>query len=290
MVVRHSEICGEIAMSEERSQEERLDYLVEAFKEDSGEYKNLQIPADTNGKRRILRSLMNIRMPRKMAPDILNVQDEYLQGWIRENGIVTLSEISTIADQGGTHPFADRISIWQGDITRLEVDAIVNAANSQMLGCFVPMHTCIDNCIHTFAGVQLRAECNRQMQELRIRYGRDYEQPTAVPMLTDGYNLPAKKVIHIVGPIVQYQLTPELEEDLAACYRNTLDMCAENGLKSVAFCCISTGVFHFPNKMAAEIAAKTVTDWLSTHPDTMGRVIFNVFKDEDKKYYEQELH
>ena len=277
-------------MSEERTQEERLDYLVEAFKEDSGEYKNLQTPADTNGKRRILRSLMNIRMPRRMSSDVLEVQDEYLQDRIRENGIVTLSEISTIADQGSTHPFADRISIWQGDITRLEVDAIVNAANSQMLGCFVPMHTCIDNCIHTFAGVQLRAECNRQMQALGICYGRDYEQPTAVPMLTDGYNLPAKKVIHIVGPIVQNQLTPELEKGLADCYRNTLDICLENGLKSVAFCCISTGVFHFPNKQAAEIAVNTVTDWLYAHPDTMERVIFNVFKDEDKEYYEQELH
>ena len=127
------------------------------------------------------------------------------------------------------------------------------------------------------------------MNQLRIRYGKDYEHPTAVPMLTDGYNLPAKKVIHIVGPIVQYNLTPELEKDLADCYRNTLDMCLENELKSVAFCCISTGVFHFPNKRAAEIAVKTVTDWLNEHPDTMERVIFNVFKDEDKQYYEAEL-
>ena len=276
-------------MSEEKKQEERLDYLVEAFKEDSAEYKNLQTPGDTNGKRRVLRSLMNIRMPRRIDPAILEVQDKYLKERIRENGIVTLSEISTIACQGSTHPFADRISIWQGDITRLEVDAIVNAANSQMLGCFVPMHTCIDTCIHTFAGVQLREECNRQMNQLRIRYGSDYEQPTAVPMLTDGYNLPAKKVIHIVGPIAQHQLTPELEEDLAACYRNVLEMCMENGLKTVALCCISTGVFHFPNKRAAEIAVKTVTNWLNTHPDVMERVVFNVFKDEDKEYYEQEL-
>ena len=276
-------------MSEERIQEERLDYLVEAFKEDSGEYKNLKTPADTSGKRRILRSLMNIRMPKEMDPAILEVQDEYLKERIRENGIVTLADIPAIEDQGSVHAFADRISIWQGDITRLAVDAIVNAANSKMLGCFVPMHTCIDNCIHTFAGVQLRAECDRQINQLRIRYGMDFEQPTAVPMLTGGYNLPAKKVIHIVGPIVQYQLTPELEKDLADCYRNTLDLCAEKGLKSVAFCCISTGVFHFPNKRAAEIAVKTVTDWLTEHPDTMDRVIFNVFKDEDKEYYEQEL-
>lgn len=264
-------------MSEKMTQNGRLDYLVEEFKADSVQYKDLQTPKDTEGKRRILRSLMNVRMPRNMDKAVLSVQDEYLQERIRENGIVELADIPIIRD---------RMSIWQGDITRLSVDAIVNAANSQMLGCFVPMHTCIDNCIHTYAGVQLRAECSRQMNQLRIRYGRDYEQPTAVPMLTDGYNLPAKKVIHIVGPIVQYKLTPALEKDLADCYRNTLDMCKENGLKSVAFCCISTGVFRFPNRRAAEIAVETVTSWMSEHPEEMERVIFNVFKEEDRAIYE----
>jgi len=273
----------------EMSQTERLNYLVEEFKEDSIQYKDMETPKDTEGKKRVLRSLMNIRMPRRMDARVTEVQDEYLKERILENGIVTLSDIPTIADQGSTHAFADHISIWQGDITRLAVDAIVNAANSQMLGCFVPMHTCIDNCIHTFAGIQLRAECNRQMNWLRAKYGPDYEQPTAVPMLTDGYNLPAKKVIHIVGPIVEGRLTKDLEQDLAACYKNTLDMCLENGLHSVAFCCISTGVFRFPNKRAAEIAVRTVTDWLSAHPSAMERVIFNVFKDEDKTYYETEL-
>ena len=267
-------------MKEKATQNGRLNYLVEEFKADSVQYKDLKMPKDTEGKRRILRSLMNIRMPRKMDEAVLSVQDEYLQERIRENGIVELADIPIIRD---------RMSIWQGDITRLAVDAIVNAANSQMLGCFVPMHTCIDNCIHTFAGVQLRAECARQMEQLKSRYGRDYEQPTALPMLTDAYNLPARKVIHIVGPIVQGRLTTSLENDLAACYRNTLDMCLENGLKSVAFCCISTGVFHFPNKRAAEIAVQTVTGWLSEHPGGMERVIFNVFKDEDKAYYEQLL-
>jgi O-acetyl-ADP-ribose deacetylase (regulator of RNase III) len=121
-----------------------------------------------------------------------------------------------------------------------------------MLGCFVPMHSCIDNCIHSFAGVQLRSECARQMSRLRAQYGPDYVQPTAVPMLTDGYNLPAKKVIHIVGPIVADTLTEQLERDLANCYKNTLDLCRENGLRSVAFCCISTGVFRFPAERAAE--------------------------------------
>ena len=267
-------------MRESTAQEQRLDDLVEAFKADSGEYKDLQTPADADGKRRLLRSLMNIRMPRKLPDAVLDVQDEYLTERAEEKGIVRLSDIP-VMEEG--------LSIWQGDITRLEVDAIVNAANSQMLGCFVPMHTCIDNCIHTFAGVQLRAECNRQMNALRGKYGRDYEQPTAVPMLTDAYNLPAKNVIHIVGPIVQGRLTPALEKDLADCYRNTLDMCLENGLKSVAFCCISTGVFHFPNRKAAQIAVSTVRDWISVHPKAMERVIFNVFKDEDREYYEELL-
>ena len=273
----------------EMTQNERLDLLVEEFKEDSVQYRNLETPGDTEGKKRILRSLMNIRMPKMMSASVLRVQDEYLQGRIRENGIVTLNEIPTIAENGSRHAFADKLSIWQGDITRLAVDAIVNAANSQMLGCFVPMHTCIDNCIHTFAGIQLRAECDRQMKKLRAEYGPDYEQPTAVPMLTDGYNLPAKKVVHIVGPIVSGRLTKDLERDLMDCYRNTLDMCLQNEIRSVAFCCISTGVFHFPNQRAAEIAVRTVTDWLNEHQGGMERVIFNVFKEEDRRYYEREL-
>ena len=262
------------------TQDERLHYLVEEFKKDSVQYKDLETPPDRAGKQRILRSLMNIRMPKELPDHVLKVQDEYLKGRAAEKGVVMLSDIPVIRNG---------LSIWQGDITRLAADAIVNAANSQMLGCFIPMHTCIDNCIHTFAGVQLRAECSRQMDRLKGIYGMDYEQPTAVPLLTDAYNLPAKKVIHITGPIVQYRLTPDLERDLADCYRNTLDMCAENGLKSAAFCCISTGVFHFPNDRAAEIAVQTVDQWLAGHPGKMDRVIFNVFKDEDRKYYESEL-
>ena len=262
------------------NQEERLGYLVEKFKEDSVEYRDLETPRDGEGRQRVLRSLMNIRMPGEMAEDVLAVQNDYLKERAREKGVLTPKDIPVVRDV---------ISIWQGDITRLAVDAIVNAANSQMLGCFVPMHTCIDNCIHSFAGIQLRAECSRQMSELRIRYGKDYEQPTAVPMLTDAYNLPAKKVIHIVGPIVRYGLTPELEKSLADCYRNTLDMCLDNGLKSVAFCCISTGVFHFPNRRAAEIAVDTVTKWFSEHDGQMERVIFNVFKDDDRDIYKELL-
>ena len=286
------------------NQNERLDHLAERFAEDYDEtvrrtaspyekasmlYRKLEIPADAAGKWRLLRSLMNVRMPGKLPSSVLEVQDAYLKERILENGIVQIADLPTAADQGSSHPHAEHISVWQGDITRLAADAIVNAANSQMLGCFVPMHSCIDNCIHTFAGVQLRAECSRKMKELRAKYGSDYEQPTAVPMLTDGYNLPAKKVVHIVGPIVSGRLTKALEEDLAECYRSTLDLCLENEIKSVAFCCISTGVFHFPNRRAAEIAVQTVTDWMDQHPGQMERVIFNVFKEEDKIYYEAEI-
>ena len=262
------------------NQNERLDYLVKKFREDSGRYKEMEMPESEDEKRNLLRSFMNIRLPKKMDEETIEVQNDYLKERAEEKGIIGLSDIPEISEG---------LSIWQGDITRLAVDAIVNAANSQMLGCFVPMHTCIDNCIHTYAGIQLREECNRQMNQLRIRYGRDYEQPTAVPMLTDAFNLPAKKVVHIVGPIVQGRLTSGLEKDLADCYRNTLDLCQENDLKSVAFCCISTGVFHFPNKRAAEIAVTTVKEWMLKYPGVMERVIFNVFKDEDLQIYKELL-
>ena len=286
------------------NQNERLDYLAEQFAKEydetvrrtaspyeraSMQYRKLEIPVDAAGKWRLLRSLMNVRMPGKLPSSVLEVQDAYLKERILENGIVQIADLPTAADQGSSHPHAEHISVWQGDITRLAADAIVNAANSQMLGCFVPMHSCIDNCIHTFAGVQLRAECSRKMNELRAKFGPEYEQPTAVPLLTDGYNLPAKKVVHIVGPIVSGRLTKALEEDLADCYRSTLDLCLENEIKSVAFCCISTGVFHFPNRRAAEIAVQTVTDWMDQHPGQMERIIFNVFKEEDKIYYEAEI-
>jgi O-acetyl-ADP-ribose deacetylase (regulator of RNase III) len=158
-----------------------------------------------------------------------------------------------------------------------------------MLGCFQPCHSCIDNCIHTFAGVQLRLECAGKMEELRCRHGRGYEQPTAVPMLTDAYNLPAKKIVHIVGPIVDGELTERHERDLADCYRNTLDLCAENGLRSVAFCCISTGVFRFPKERACEIAVQTVTSWLDANAEQIDRVIFTVFSDGGRAIYEQNL-
>ena len=272
------------------TQDQRLNFLVQRFREDARDYQNIPTGETAEEQRTILRSLMNIRMPGMLDQETLDIQDAYLLERNAEKGIVSPSEIETVAASlGSSHPFAPVLSIWQGDITRLAADAIVNAANSQMLGCFVPMHTCIDNCIHTYAGVQLRAECHRQMRALRRKYGADYEQPTAVPMLTGGYNLPAKHVIHVVGPIVQGSLSPALEADLASCYRNVLDLCREHELRTVAFCCISTGVFRFPNDRAAEIAVETVTRWLEQHEGSIDRVIFNVFKEEDLGLYEKLL-
>ena len=258
------------------NQQERRQFLIRRLLDEQPGYREMAIPSGETEQRRLLRSLFNVRMPDEIGEDFLNVQDDYLRKRISENGIVQLADIPVIRDG---------LSLWRGDITRLAVDAIVNAANSQMLGCFVPMHTCIDNCIHSFAGVQLRLECHRQMEAMRAKYGPGYEQPTAVPMLTDAYNLPAKKIVHIVGPIVSGKLTPEAETELAACYRNTLDLCAENGLRSVAFCCISTGVFGFPQGRAAEIAVETISDWLDAHEGQTDRVIFNVFTDKDRDLY-----
>lgn len=272
------------------TQNDRLNILVDRFIADSSRNQNLAVGDSPEEKRIALRSLMNIRSPRPMDGETLRIQDEYLRERMAELGVVGLRDIPTIRERyGSAQPFADILSLWQGDITRLAADAIVNAANSAMLGCFRPMHACIDNCIHTYAGIQLRAECARQMEALRQKYGDGYEQPTAVPMLTDAYNLPARKIIHIVGPIVRNRLTPGLEKELADCYRNTLDLCLANGLQTVAFCGISTGVFRFPPERAAEIAVGTVAEWLRAHDGSMTRVIFNVHSDASRRIYESLL-
>lgn len=269
------------------TQEERLDYLLQEFKEDSEQYKDLEVEDDYESKRMALRSLMNIRMPGKMAENVVKVQDEFLRLEAEEKGIVAMSDIKTIKEQyGSNHPYGDKLSVWQGDITRLAVGAVVNAANSQMLGCFVPCHKCIDNAIHSAAGIELREECSHRMNQKRMEYGPRYEEPTGQAMLTKAYNLPAGYVIHTVGPIVGYGLTEKLRQDLRNCYENVLKCCIDNKIRSVAFCCISTGEFHFPNDEAAKIAVETVTSVLKDHESEFDRIIFNVFKDLDKEYYE----
>lgn len=270
-----------------KAQEEGLDYLLEIFKKDSLWYKDLEVGGDYQEKRRALRSLMNIRMPGAMAPEVLEVQDEFLREEAAEKGIVTLEEIPTAARQYGSRkPFGDKISVWQGDITRLQVGAIVNAANSQMLGCFHPCHGCIDNAIHSAAGIELREACSQYMEHRKVQYGKEYEEPTGRAVLTEGYNLPAEYVIHTVGPIVYGNLTEKLKEDLRNCYKNILKCCVEHGIRSVAFCCISTGEFHFPNDEAARIAVAEVRKYLEKHQEDFDRVIFNVFKDVDRELYE----
>ncbi|MGL5260247.1 MAG: protein-ADP-ribose hydrolase [Lachnospiraceae bacterium] len=273
-----------------QTQEQRLDYLVDRLKKESKQYKELEIGDSMEEKRAILRSLMNVRMPAPIDSEIIEVQNQFLQEEAKLKGIVSLQQIPTIREaHESAHLFADKLSIWRGDITRLEVDAIVNAANSQMLGCFVPCHRCIDNAIHSAAGIELRDACYRYMVEKREQFGADYVESTGLAMMTEAYNLPSNYVIHTVGPIVRIQLSEELKQDLINCYNNVLKCCIENDIKTVAFCCISTGEFRFPSKEATKIAVNTVTKFLKLHGEKLERVIFNVFQEIDQDLYEKEL-
>ena len=270
------------------SQEERLDYLVKELCNDSVKYRKMIIKKSE--KRMIMRALMNIRMPKPISKEFLEVQDEFLQEEVRKRGIVQLNDIPTLKVQYGLeNKYSNKISIWKGDITRLQIDAIVNAANSQMLGCFVPGHMCIDNAIHSFAGLQLRDECNEYMKKIRIK-NKYYDEPTGSSVVTKAYNLPCKYVIHTVGPIVMNYLTDDLKNDLRSSYRSCLNKAIENGIKSIAFCCISTGEFHFPNDEAAKIAIDEVNKFLSCYYNKFDRIIFNVFKDYDQELYEKLLN
>lgn len=263
------------------TREERVSSLIEYLKNENEGYAAIREPVDYNEKRRLLRSLMNVRWPGEASERYIKEQDELLRAEAEEKGSVSLKDIPAVSENYRCTGIknADRISIWQGDITRLAVDAIVNAANSQLLGCFVPCHGCIDNAIHSAAGIQLRNEC----AEIMDRQG--YEEPTGKAKITKGYNLPAKYVLHTVGPIVGGQVTEKQKEELKSCYLSCLKLAEKKGLKSVAFCCISTGEFHFPNKLAAQIAVETVDRYLSS--SKLERVIFNVFKDEDLNLYKK---
>ena len=244
----------------------KLDRIIEILCAERGE----DVPAlSEKEKDRYFRALVNVRMPKPVSDEFLQLQDEYLQEQLRVKGVIDITELK---------PVAPDIYLWQGDITTLKCDGIVNAANSQMLGCFCPNHGCIDNAIHTFAGVQLRLECAGIME------AQGKPEPTGSAKITRGYNLPCKYVLHTVGPIVYDGLTKKHEEQLASCYRSCLELADANGLKSIAFCCISTGEFHFPNERAAEIAVATVVEYKQkTHSNI--KVIFNVFKDYDYGIY-----
>lgn len=250
------------------TQVERRRFLIDYLLAENAQYRDVTIPESADEQRRLLRSLMNVRPAVPAGDKFLQVQDAYLQERIRERGINDVA--------------SDGICLWRGDITTLKVDAIVNAANSEMTGCYQPCHSCIDNCIHTFAGVQLRNKC----AEIMAKQG--HEEPTGQAKITPAYNLPCKYVLHTVGPIVTGPLTIRHKIQLASCYKSCLEIASQNNVQSIAFCCISTGVFMFPAEEAARIAVATVRDWKRETRSSM-KVVFNVFSKKDEAIYRKVL-
>ena len=249
------------------TQAQRRVYLIQYLLNEQEEYKGIQIPDTVLEQKKLLRALMNVRFAKKCSCEFYEIQDAYLQKEIKEKGIHTISKSG--------------ISIWQGDITTLKVDAIVNAANSQMTGCYYPNHTCIDNCIHTYAGMQLRMYCQNMMNQ------QNCLEPTGKAKITPAFNLPSHYIFHTVGPIVQGKVTQKDCDDLKNCYISCLQLATQYHLESIAFCCISTGEFHFPNELAATIAVDTVKEYLKSNKTSLKTIIFNVFKDKDKQIYEK---
>nr|WP_289766723.1 protein-ADP-ribose hydrolase [uncultured Acetatifactor sp.] len=254
-------------------QGERRKFLIRELLQENVQYRDLEIPTGEEEQKRLLRGLMNVRLPGRIGREFLKVQDEYLQAETAAKGITELDGLS---------PVAEGICLWQGDITTLRCDAIVNAANSGMTGCYVPNHRCIDNCIHSFSGIQLRMECAEMMRM------QGHEEETGKAKITKAYNLPCRYILHTVGPIISGTPTKTDCELLAGCYRSCLELAAEKGLESVAFCCISTGEFHFPNDRAAQIAVGTVKEFMRRET-SVKKVVFNVFKDLDKEIYRKLL-
>ena len=255
------------------NQAQRRLFLIQSLLKERPQFSGIDIPTEADSQQQLLRGLMNIRNPEPIATDFLKIQDDYLQDETAAKGVTDVTKLV---------PVQPRLYLWQGDITTLRCDAIVNAANSGMTGCYIPNHRCIDNAIHTFAGVELRLTCEQLMEQ------QGYPEPTGQAKITPAFNLPCKYVLHTVGPIIDGRVTKADKELLASCYRSCLELAAENGLESVAFCCISTGEFHFPNEQAAEIAVRTVKEFLEKQT-SVKKVIFNVFKDLDKAIYEKLL-
>lgn len=255
------------------NQSEKRLFLIQSLLNERPSCQKQIIPADSERQKILLRGLMNVRRPVRIGADFLQVQDAYLQDETAAKGITDIADLT---------PIQPGLYLWQGDITTLKCDAIVNAANSGMTGCYIPNHRCIDNAIHTFAGVELRLTCEQLMEQ------QGYPEPIGQAKITPAFNLPCRYVLHTVGPIISGIVTKEDKELLASCYRSCLELAAENGLESVAFCCISTGEFHFPNDLAAEIAVRTVKEYLKKQT-SVKKVIFNVFKDLDKAIYEKLL-
>ena len=254
-------------------QSERRIFLIKSLLQERTEYRDISISADTEQQKQLLRALMNVRAPKPIGTEFLRIQDEYLQYEIAAKGITDVVELT---------PVQQGIYLWQGDITTLKCDAVVNAANSGMTGCYIPNHRCIDNAIHTFAGMQLRLICDNLMEQ------QGYPEPAGGAKITPAFNLPSRYVLHTVGPVISGKVKKHERELLASCYRSCLELAAENKLESVAFCCISTGEFHFPNELAAEIAVQSVKKFFRLQTGVK-KVIFSVFKDLDKNIYQKLL-
>ena len=210
---------------------------------------------------------MNIRLPNNISEEYLKIEDEYLQDRLKSK---------TITDIENIKPIRDNLYLWQGDITTLNIDAVVNAANSAMLGCFIPLHKCIDNAIHSASGTRLRLYCNDIM--------KGKFEDTGKCIITPAFNLPSKYILHTVGPIIQNNVYKKDEELLYSCYKSCLQTSKENNIKSIAFCCISTGEFKFPNEEASKIAVNAVKDFLDNSKYDI-KIVFNVFKDFDYQLY-----
>ena len=248
----------------------KLDYMIQYLLKENPRVNS--IPENEQDKKNLWRALCNVREPKAISNEFLRIEDEFLQEELKTKNITNVDDIKA----------NNKITLWQGDITKLKIDSIVNAANSQGLGCFSPLHNCIDNQIQTFSGVQMRLECNEYMKNI------DYNLPTGEAFITKGYNLPSKYVIHTVGPIIQFRVTEKEEYELSNCYINSLKLAVEKRIKTIAFPCISTGVFRFPKDMACKIAVKSVKEFLKEN-EAIEKVVFNVYSDEDLEIYENEL-
>ncbi len=255
------------------TQSEKRIYLIKELLSEQPQYRIIQIPTDSQEQKDLLRALLNVRMPEAVSEDFLKIQNAYLQEETKEKGITDIADLK---------PIQNNLYLWQGDITTLRCGAIVNAANSRMLGCFSPCHGCIDNAIHTYAGVQLRTACAELMR------GQGHEEATGKAKITPAFNLPCDYVLHTVGPIISGEVREKDKELLASCYRSCLELADLHGIKSIAFCCISTGEFHFPNDTAAGIAIAAVKDYVQQKHSEM-KVIFNVFKNVDYEIYRELL-
>lgn len=254
-------------------QSERRIFLIKSLLQERTEYRDISISADAEQQKQLLRALMNVRAPQQICTEFWRIQDEYLKYAIAAKGITDVAELT---------PVQQGIYLWQGDITTLKCDAVVNAANSGMTGCYIPNHRCIDNAIHTFAGMQLRLVCDNLMEQ------QGYPEPAGGAKITPAFNLPSRYVLHTVGPVISGKVKKYERELLASCYRSCLELAAKNKLESVAFCCISTGEFNFPNELAAEIAVQSVKEFFRLQTGVK-KVIFNVFKDLDKNIYQKLL-